>query len=678
MPRRHSVWGKGGHPSVRFAGSAAAFGLVLLSALVSTELTPLAAAVQVTGEPLDLAIQGPGYFLVRDPNEPDLFVTREGSLHVEADTGWLVTDAGLRLQGFPASASNQLGDLHIPIPANSIAIHPRLSFAPTIEGSLNGTTPVPPAHVVRLPATNAPIASHPEVDPQGGVWLKYADGTALSVGQIVLQRYQRPERLQRIDVLRLYLPVAAAEGLAAPQSPGSQGLGLLQSGVLEAPDPTVRLAVDRSDPPPRPLARGHLAYTGNPSELAVLGEGYFLVRDPATGTSYATRAGAFLADRNGYLVTYTGCRLQGYANPDLTEIGDLLIDEAGHSSEGPAEHLPPRFSIDRFGKLRVILFDGTRFVRGQVLLQLFQHPERLQPAGHSLYSGLASAEPAGALTCPLRNGAGALLQGALELAQLSEETCAIRQTLNFFSQGQVDTTGTPTDLYVLGAGLFVLRRPGDGALFACREGRFRVDLEGYLTDYRGLRLQGFNDSTLGHQGDLRVEVPADQTNRLSHLGPPSDLTANVTLYISPDGKITQPALDGTLVLRGQVLLQAFRDPQALIPLGNRLYANIHAAAPVFTAGVPRTGGLGGLMAGAFELEPAEVMLTLPPTRTGFRLSIQCEASLSLAVETSSDLRHWQSLGLAQPDALGTFEFVDPETAAPSLRFYRVINRTFFP
>lgn len=678
MPRRHSFWGKGGHPSVSSAGRAAAVGLVLLSVLVSTELIPLAAGVKVTGEPLDLAIQGPGYFLVRDPNEPDLFVTREASLHFEADTGCLVTDTGLRLQGFPASASNQLGDLRIPFSTNSIPVHFRPSFAPTIGASLNGTTSVPPAHVVQLPTTSTSVASHPEVDPQGGVWFKYADGTAMSVGQIVLQHFNRPERLERIDVPRTYLPVEAAEGLAAPQPPGSQGLGLLQSGVLEAPDPTVRLAVDRRDPPSRPLARGHLAGTQSPSELAILGEGYFIVRDPATGASYATRAGAFLVDRNGYLVTYTGCRLQGYANPDLTEIGDLLVDEAGHAAEGAPEHLPPRFFFDRFGKLRVILFDGTTFVRSQVLLQLFRHPERLQVADHSLYSGLEGAEPVGALTRPLRNGAGAVFQGALELAQLSEATCAVRQTLNSFSQGQIDITDTPTDVYISGAGFFVLRRPGDGALFASREGRFHADLEGYLADYRGLRLQGFNDPALTHQGDLRVEVPSDQTNRLAHLGSPSGLTANVTLDIGADGKITQPASDGTPVLRGQILLQAFRDPQALIPLGNRLYANILAAAPVFTAGVPKRGGLGSLQAGALELEPAGMMVTLPPNRTGFRLSIQCAACLSLAVEASSDLRSWRSLGLAQPDALGTFEFVDPETASPSLRFYRVINRTFFP
>jgi flagellar basal body rod protein FlgG len=378
------------------------------------------------------------------------------------------------------------------------------------------------------------------------------------------------------------------------------------------------------------------------------------------------------------LVTYTGCRLQGYADPELTVIGDLLIDDAGRGSSPAPESVPPHFNIDRFGKLSVAPAGGIWLVRGQVLLQLFQHPERLQPASHSLYRGLEAAGPLGSPARPLQDGAGALVHGALELAQVSEETMEIRRTLNLFQQGQTMVTGSPTDLCILGPGFFVLKRPSDGSLFASRDGRFHVDLDGFLVDYRGLRVQGFNDASLSHQGDLHFDVPPDQTNQFGPVIPWSDRSADVPLTIDAHGTVTQALANGTGVMRGQVLLQAFRDPQALRRVGDRLYSGIDAAAPVFSAGVPNTGGLGALQAGVLEMGICEAPLSLPPARKGLRLSIQCDASLSLQVEASTDLLHWRAVGVAQPDLLGEWEFVDPESEGPALRFYRVVNGTYLP
>ncbi len=55
------------------------------------------APLQETGSPLDLAIRGAGYFLVKD-DDGNTHLSRGGSLHVDAD-GYLVTSNGDRLQG---------------------------------------------------------------------------------------------------------------------------------------------------------------------------------------------------------------------------------------------------------------------------------------------------------------------------------------------------------------------------------------------------------------------------------------------------------------------------------------------------------------------------------------------------------------------------------------------------
>jgi flagellar hook protein FlgE len=61
---------------------------------------------------------------------------------------------------------------------------------------------------------------------------------------------------------------------------------------------------------------------------------------------------------------------------------------------------------------------------------------------------------------------------------------------------------------------------------------------------------------------------------------------------------------------GQVLLQNFQDPQALISEGNDLYSNLSAAGPLPVLEAPGSNGLGSIESDALELaydEPANWM-----------------------------------------------------------------------
>jgi flagellar hook protein FlgE len=59
--------------------------------------------------------------------------------------------------------------------------------------------------------------------------------------------------------------------------------------------------------------------------------------------------------------------------------------------------------------------------------------------------------------------------------------------------------------------------------------------------------------------------------------------------------------DGSYFLCGQVKLQNFQDPRALIHEGNGLYANLSAAGPLPALSAPGSNGLGEIEAGALEL-----------------------------------------------------------------------------
>jgi flagellar hook protein FlgE len=74
--------------------------------------------------------------------------------------------------------------------------------------------------------------------------------------------------------------------------------------------------------------QGTLTGTSSATELAVAGDGFFVVSDSSSGSgqNYLTRAGSFVPDKDGYLVNAAGYYLQGYslANGDPTMAANSL------------------------------------------------------------------------------------------------------------------------------------------------------------------------------------------------------------------------------------------------------------------------------------------------------------------------------------------------------------------
>ena len=82
------------------------------------------------------------------------------------------------------------------------------------------------------------------------------------------------------------------------------------------------------------LTQGALTSTGNATDLALQGNGYFIVNGSTHGQSgnFYTRDGEFTLDKNGYLVNLDGLKVQGYtadATGQLTGLpGDLMVGNA--------------------------------------------------------------------------------------------------------------------------------------------------------------------------------------------------------------------------------------------------------------------------------------------------------------------------------------------------------------
>ena len=146
---------------------------------VATERIFTQGNLQQTSNPLDIAINGGGFFQVAMPDGTTAY-TRDGSFHVDSQ-GQLVTSSGFQLQ--PA----------VTIPANA------LSVTVSRDGIVSVTRAGSPA--------------------------------ATQVGTLQLASFINPAGLQSMGE-NLYLETAAS-GTPNANAPGSNGLGLLNQGYVE-------------------------------------------------------------------------------------------------------------------------------------------------------------------------------------------------------------------------------------------------------------------------------------------------------------------------------------------------------------------------------------------------------------------------------------------------------------
>ncbi|SEN31988.1 flagellar basal-body rod protein FlgG [Nitrosomonas marina] len=146
---------------------------------VATESIFTQGNLQQTGNPRDIAIQGEGFFQVLMPDGTTAY-TRDGAFQSDIN-GQFVTSSGYVIQ--PS----------ITIPPNT------LSITVGRDGTVSALVP--------------------------------GSATPIQVGNIQIASFINPAGLQKVGE-NLYLPTASS-GVANPNAPGTNGLGLLNQGFVE-------------------------------------------------------------------------------------------------------------------------------------------------------------------------------------------------------------------------------------------------------------------------------------------------------------------------------------------------------------------------------------------------------------------------------------------------------------
>lgn len=338
-----------------------------------------AASLSATGRPLDIAIEGNGFFLLREPVRNIVFASRAGRFVIDA-SGYLVAFKGLRLQGVEGWSSDTIA-------ISDLKLSPR-----------NGAEPA---------GTRAEIKGI-VIDEAGRISVTVSDGSTQKIGRIVLQDFSSPEGALSLDFA--YRESSSLQALALPGVPMTAGLGRVRSGFLEII--AIPLAISASIPDR--LAQAAIQQTGGSLHGAILGLGFFPVKDPASGAMFATRSGAFQIDGEGFIGTHAGLRLQGLISTGNDVLGDLQIDPMRWQSADGSTPAVVGLHITGAGRLEVELSNGRIVTGGQIVLQRYRSTQLLRPVGEFLYANLDSAEPAGPPALPGIDGAGMIIAGALE------------------------------------------------------------------------------------------------------------------------------------------------------------------------------------------------------------------------------------------------------------------------
>ena len=161
-------------------------------------------------------------------------------------------------------------------------------------------------------------------------------------------------------------------------------------------------------------SQGSLSITGVKTDLAVSGEGFFRLLKTDDNAEFATRAGDFHLDEEGYLVNSSGYQVQGLTGGAVgaapAAVGSIRV-----SQTPPAGAQLLSFAFDKKGNFTETYSNGAIAVTNRVLLQRYSNPTALKLNGGNTFTNFQNAAPVGGLALTaLANSPGGVGNGTIE------------------------------------------------------------------------------------------------------------------------------------------------------------------------------------------------------------------------------------------------------------------------
>jgi len=344
------------------------------------------------------------------------------------------------------------------------------------------------------------------------------------------------------------------------------------------------------------FTQGNVSFTDNSLDLAINGEGFFVLED-SDGLSY-TRAGAFGLDKDGYVVNATGQRLLGY------QVSEGQVTGATGSLQISTVALAPR-ATEEIG-LKVNL-DAGAAVPELPFDPAVRHPSSYtERAPLTVFDSLGQEHLASVYfvkTADATWDAHLFLRDARE----NEAEVAI-QTLTFDSFGTLTSpVGGRVNLTIDPPW-----SPGTGA----------APISALALDFDGTTQYG---TTFGVNA---ISQDGYTTGRLSGIS------------IDSKGIVLARFSNGQTAPQGQVMLANFGNAQGLQPLGDTLWAETTDSGPPL-AGEPGTAALGVVQAGALEesnVDLAQQLVNMIVAQRNFQANAQVIRAEDEVTQTIINIR----------------------------------------
>lgn len=320
------------------------------------------------------------------------------------------------------------------------------------------------------------------------------------------------------------------------------------------------------------FTQGNIESTGRPTDLAIEGNGFFVVgtRD---GNLF-TRAGNFRLDSDGNLVTNQGLPVQGFTLNDLgAPVGaPTNISVTGSSSQPVATTaIEMKANLRADAELIASGFDGTTFDTAYATSNFTTSINVFDSLGAKHTLNLFFTRT-GSNTWDYNVGVDA-----------------------------ADTGGTPGELSLLGSGQLVFNE--DGSLNTAPAPATAA------VTFSGAAAQTITID-FGTPNTDPIANPGQGIDGITQFAGPSAVGFQsqngygagqlLSLEFSESGVVTGVFDNGQTRPIYQLALANFTAPDALTPLGNGLYReSVDSGSPAI--GTPESGGLGSIVAGAVEL-----------------------------------------------------------------------------
>lgn len=330
------------------------------------------------------------------------------------------------------------------------------------------------------------------------------------------------------------------------------------------------------------FSQGSITETGNSLDMAINGDGFFMVKRPVQGDNqtFYTRAGEFQLDKDGYVITATGYQLLGY--PGTAGAGDAVPIQVPYDTGTPRETSTVSLTFNLDANQPVIDQTANPF----------------NPSDPKTYN--------------------------FSTTVVTYDSLGIAHNLNLYFVRTASGNPSTWDVYGTLSGDTVtdpsLTPPGTPALL----GNLPFDASGALTggsplslSFGGITLA--NGATIGgpvgatSDGTIDINLTATQfalassVNTISQDGVPAGELAGVS--VMPTGQIQARYTNGNVITVGTVAIAAFRNPNGLVSMGDNLWiASLESGPGV--AGTPGAGTRGFISGGAVEASNVDLTAEL--------------------------------------------------------------------